>query len=102
MPAPRYRFREIVIPGARAIAFGCLLALVAALPAHAQIGSDRYSSIVIEASSGNVLSAVNPDELRYPASLTKMMTLYMVFEAVRDRRISLDAVRAGLPCRPPQ
>lgn len=57
--------------------------------ARAQIGSERYSSIVIEAASGNVLSAVNPDELRHPASLTKMMTLYMVFEALRDRRISL-------------
>ena len=59
-------------------------------PARAQIGSDRYSSIVIDAATGNVLSAVNADELRHPASLTKMMTLYMVFEALRDRRIALD------------
>jgi D-alanyl-D-alanine carboxypeptidase len=59
-------------------------------PARAQIGSDRYSSIVIEASSGRVISAANADEPRHPASLTKMMTLYMVFEALRDRRISLD------------
>jgi D-alanyl-D-alanine carboxypeptidase len=88
MPAPRNRFREIAITVARAAALACLLALVTA-SARAQIGSDRYSSIVIEAASGNVLSAVNPDELRYPASLTKMMTLYMVFEAVRDRRITL-------------
>jgi D-alanyl-D-alanine carboxypeptidase len=88
MPAPRNRFREIVISAARAAALAGLLALVAA-PARAQIGSDRYSSIVIEAASGNVLSSVNADELRYPASLTKMMTLYMVFEAVRDRRITL-------------
>jgi len=57
--------------------------------AHAQIGSERYSSMVVEARSGRLISAVNPDELRYPASLTKMMTLYMVFEALRDRRISL-------------
>ena len=69
-------------------------------PARAQIGSDRYSSIVIDAASGNVLSAVNADELRHPASLTKMMTLYMVFEALRDRRITLDQLRAGVqPCR---
>ncbi len=58
--------------------------------ASAQIGSDRYSSIVIDAASGNVLSAVNPDEVRYPASLTKLMTLYMTFEALRDRRIALN------------
>ncbi len=60
--------------------------------AWAQIGSDRYSSIVIEARGGNILSAANPDAPRYPASLTKMMTLYMVFEALRDRRITLDAL----------
>ena len=70
----------------------CLaVATVAITPsAHAQIGSDRYSSIVIDEASGNVLSAANPDELRFPASLTKMMTLYMLFEAVRDHRVSLD------------
>lgn len=59
-------------------------------PAAAQIGSDRYASIVIDAGSGNILSAVNADEPRYPASLTKMMTLYMLFEALRDRRVTLD------------
>jgi D-alanyl-D-alanine carboxypeptidase len=72
------------------------LALIACLgipqAARAQIGSERYSSIVIEASSGRVISAVNADDLRHPASLTKMMTLYMVFEALRDRRIGLDQV----------
>jgi D-alanyl-D-alanine carboxypeptidase len=59
-------------------------------PARAQIGSDRYSSIVTEAATGNVLIAANPDEPRHPASLTKMMTLFMVFEALRDRRLTLD------------
>ena len=64
-------------------------AMSALSPATAQIGSDRYSSLVMEARTGRLISAVNPDELRYPASLTKMMTLYMVFEALRDRRIAL-------------
>lgn len=59
-------------------------------PAQAQIGSARYSSIVVDANNGEVLEAVNADQLRHPASLTKMMTLYMAFEALRDRRISLD------------
>ncbi|AHJ65874.1 D-alanyl-D-alanine serine-type carboxypeptidase [Granulibacter bethesdensis CGDNIH4] len=58
--------------------------------AYAQIGSERYSSIVVDANTGAVLSASSPDELRHPASLTKMMTLYMLFEALRDRRVSLD------------
>ena len=58
--------------------------------ARAQIGSERYSSMVMDAASGAILSTVNPDELRHPASLTKMMTLYMTFEALRDRRLSLE------------
>jgi len=70
-------------------------ALAAVLTAHpmaaqAQIGSDRYSSIVVDAATGNVLEAANPDAIRHPASLAKLMTLYMVFEALRDRRIGLD------------
>lgn len=56
--------------------------------AHAQIGSDRYSSIVVDERSGQIISAANPDEYRFPASLTKMMTIYIVFEAIRDRRLS--------------
>jgi D-alanyl-D-alanine carboxypeptidase len=80
--------------GRRLLTLLCLtIPAILALPASnawAQIGSDRYSSIVIDAATGNVLSAANPDELRFPASLTKMMTLYMLFEAVRDHRVSLD------------
>lgn len=57
---------------------------------QAQIGSDRYSSIVIDAGTGRVLEAVNPDDLRFPASLTKIMTAYMLFEALHDGRVKLD------------
>jgi D-alanyl-D-alanine carboxypeptidase len=70
-----------------------ILAMLAALlpgTARAQIGSERYSSIVVDFSSGNVLEAANPDAFRHPASLAKLMTLYMVFEALRDRRITAD------------
>ena len=67
-----------------------LVTLVVATPAHAQIGSARYSSIIVDATSGDVLEEVNADQPRHPASLTKMMTLYMTFEALRDRRITLD------------
>ncbi|MGD0104621.1 MAG: D-alanyl-D-alanine carboxypeptidase family protein [Rhodopila sp.] len=67
-----------------------LWSLVIASPAHAQIGSARYSSIVVDATSGDVLEDVNADQPRHPASLTKMMTLYLAFEALRDRRIALD------------
>jgi D-alanyl-D-alanine carboxypeptidase len=67
----------------------CLSILSPAL-ARAQIGSSRYSSIVIDAASGRVLSAMDADEPRYPASLTKLMTLYLTFEALRDRRIGMN------------
>jgi D-alanyl-D-alanine carboxypeptidase len=73
--------------------FMIAMAVTSAMASHvaqAQIGSARYSSIVVDAVSGDVLEEVNADEPRHPASLTKMMTLYLTFEALRDRRISLD------------
>jgi len=74
-----------------AVIVGALLfPLIFPLAAWGQVGSDRYSSIVVDAQSGEILEAVNIDAPRHPASLTKMMTLYMAFEAVRDRRIRLD------------
>ncbi len=72
------------------VALLALAALVVAGPARAQIGSARYAEIVLVADTGRVLSATNADAPRIPASLTKMMTLYMGFEALRDRRIALD------------
>ncbi|WP_236034006.1 D-alanyl-D-alanine carboxypeptidase family protein [Belnapia mucosa] len=72
-----------------ALAVTCSLATPS--PARAQIGSERYSAIVTEARSGNILIAASPDEQRYPASLTKMMTVYMAFEALRDGRSTLDS-----------
>lgn len=42
----------------------------------------RYAAIVADAQTGEVLMARSADSIRHPASLTKMMTLYMVFEAV--------------------
>jgi D-alanyl-D-alanine carboxypeptidase len=49
----------------------------------------KYSSIVINEKTGAVLHAVNPDIRHYPASLTKMMTLYLVFEALESKRLTL-------------
>jgi D-alanyl-D-alanine carboxypeptidase len=65
--------------------------IATALPAQAQIGSERYAAIVTDARSGNVLIAASPDEQRYPASLTKMMTVYLAFDALREGRVSLDS-----------
>jgi len=49
----------------------------------------RYAAIVLDADSGRVLHAANPDTRKYPASLTKMMTLYLVFEALENGRLKL-------------
>lgn len=82
----------------RALVRGLISALLgiimaqAAIPigsAWAQVGSARYSAIIVEASTGKIIMGVNQDDLRFPASLTKLMTLYMTFEALRDRRIQL-------------
>lgn len=48
------------------------------------------SSIMIDASTGDVLYSSNADEIRYPASLTKMMTLYITFNALDKGLIKLD------------
>ncbi|MGQ4880568.1 D-alanyl-D-alanine carboxypeptidase [Billgrantia sp. LNSP4103-1] len=50
----------------------------------------RYAAIVIDVESGDVLHADNPDATRYPASLTKMMTLYMLFEAIENGSMHLN------------
>ncbi|ATG75280.1 D-alanyl-D-alanine carboxypeptidase [Zobellella denitrificans] len=50
----------------------------------------RYASIVLDADSGEVLHASNADATRYPASLTKMMTLYMLFESMEKGLMTLD------------
>ncbi|MEM8750246.1 MAG: D-alanyl-D-alanine carboxypeptidase family protein [Pseudomonadota bacterium] len=50
--------------------------------------SDRYAAIVINASTGKVLHETRADAIRYPASLTKMMTMYLVFDALERGRIS--------------
>jgi D-alanyl-D-alanine carboxypeptidase len=69
---------------------GASLGSLMATHAQAQIGSYRYSSIIVDDSTGRVTEAVNADAARYPASLTKLMTLYLTFEAIRDHRITLN------------
>jgi D-alanyl-D-alanine carboxypeptidase len=52
--------------------------------------SASYADIVIDAESGEILHATDPDNLRHPASLTKMMTLYLTFQALEADRIGLN------------
>jgi D-alanyl-D-alanine carboxypeptidase (penicillin-binding protein 5/6) len=52
----------------------------------------RYAAIVVDAESGEVLFARHADSRRYPASITKVMTLYLAFEALTEGRVKLDDV----------
>jgi len=54
--------------------------------------NSRYAAIVIDAASGEVLFARHADSRRYPASLTKMMTLYLTFEALSQGKVDVDDV----------
>ncbi|MGH6946808.1 MAG: D-alanyl-D-alanine carboxypeptidase family protein [Kiloniellales bacterium] len=73
--------------------------IVVAGPAEAR----RYASIVVDVASGQVLYERHADTRAYPASLTKMMTLYLMFEALESGRLSLkrelpvSARAAGMP-----
>ena len=54
------------------------------------LAAGRHAAMVIDANSGQVLHAQAADEPRYPASLTKMMTIYIVFELMEQGRIAPD------------
>src|SRR5690242_14648441 len=53
--------------------------------------SPPFASIVVDGNSGAVLQAASPDALRHPASLTKVMTLYLLFERLETGRLKLDS-----------
>ena len=52
--------------------------------------SSKYAAIVVDARSGEVLYSKRADSPRYPASITKVMTLYLAFEALASGKIHLD------------
>jgi D-alanyl-D-alanine carboxypeptidase len=64
-----------------------MMAIGAAAPAAAQ---DRYAAIVMDARTNEVLLEDQADVGRYPASLTKMMTLYILFEAIERGDLTLE------------
>ena len=77
------------------VVLACLISLVAfsfvgSHGAVAQDGDVRYAGIVMDANSGQVLFERYADSPRFPASITKVMTLYLVFEALAEGRIRGD------------
>jgi D-alanyl-D-alanine carboxypeptidase len=81
--------------------FWLLAALIAVGTAHP--AAAKYASLVIDAKTGKVLESLNADGRHYPASLTKMMTLYLTFEALnkgklsKNQRLRVSAHAAGQP-----
>jgi D-alanyl-D-alanine carboxypeptidase len=65
-----------------------ILALTSVLFAAAPAAAATYAGFVIDAKTGKVLYSKNADTRVYPASLTKMMTLYMLFEAMEAGKVS--------------
>lgn len=75
---------------------------VAYAPASVQLRG--HSEFVMDLATGAELSSENPDQPRYPASLTKMMTLYLLFEELDAGRMSLSTplkVSAHAAAKPP-
>lgn len=71
--------------------------LLCGLGGFAGMAHAGYASIVIDGASGKVLNDVNADEENYPASLTKMMTLYLAFQGLKNGTLKLDQPLAVSP-----
>lgn len=93
--------RRIVLVLAIPLLVAGLLATVIAAPAKA---ASKYAALVMDVESGKILFSRHADARRHPASLTKIMTLYMVFDALEsgklsmNQRIPVSARAAGQPC----
>ncbi|MCH2546173.1 MAG: D-alanyl-D-alanine carboxypeptidase, partial [Alphaproteobacteria bacterium] len=77
-----------------------LVFMLVPFTAHA---NPKYAAIVVDADTNKVLHEAHADARRYPASLTKMMTLYMTFEALQNGKLRMNqklrtsARAAGMP-----
>ncbi len=65
-------------------------ASVAQRAGSAGANDSRFAALVVNANTGEVLYENNANGIRHPASLTKMMTLYLTFEALRNGKISME------------
>ncbi len=75
------------------IAFGLIAAAgIALAPIVSATTAQAMALILVEADSGKVLRAENATYPWYPASVTKLMTLYMTLSAIRDHRITFDTL----------
>ncbi|MEQ8750282.1 MAG: serine hydrolase, partial [Amphiplicatus sp.] len=75
----------------RSIVFSLLILIASGLASAPASANSKYAAYVIHADSGDVLFDRYSNEYRYPASLTKMMTLYLLFEELDAGRLKLDS-----------
>lgn len=88
----------------RALGSVLLVAGIVALSVGPAAANPRYAGMVVNAANGEVFYQDDADELRYPASLTKVMTLYLLFEALEAGQLTLDtplSVSAQAAAQPP-
>jgi D-alanyl-D-alanine carboxypeptidase len=86
-----YRFQRRPFARLFSVVLGIMLAFTAVIPA-AQGGSLRkYAVVVLDANSGEVLHSRAGDATRYPASIAKVMTLYILFEELEAGRLKLSS-----------
>ncbi len=78
-----------MIPTLRTFIGGLVVSALLASTASA-FDTRARAAFVLDQSTGTVLLAKNADEALPPASMSKLMTLYMAFEAIKDGRLSLD------------
>jgi D-alanyl-D-alanine carboxypeptidase len=83
------RFRTGARDGLRWGVFGFAAAVI--LLINHPVQAAPYADIVVDANSGSVLHSTNPDAQRHPASLTKIMTLYLLFEQLEAGKLKLDS-----------
>lgn len=57
------------------------------VPAHAAVNG-KHAVLIVDANTGRIIYQSSADDLRFPASLTKLMTLYIVFELIEQGRLS--------------
>lgn len=105
MVSRNFSLRRIGSRIAAAFVAVLLVATAVALPAtSAHAYNPPYAAVVIDVKTGRTLHAENADATRFPASLTKVMTLYLVFEQLERGAIRLDTplrVSARAAAEPP-
>lgn len=84
------RFAATVLRPHRPLAVAVLIALLVAGGPAAATETSARQAILVDMTTGSVLLEKNADELVPPASMSKIMTLYMAFERLRDGSLSLD------------